>query len=100
MTARYPAILAIELSASIFCARDIRGMQSIARTVACLVVIFLSRDSFFAGQKKEMRVESTFILSISLSIGSRTFTIRSQFDQTSFASLAIFAPTSSYLAFA
>ena len=51
-TARYPAMLAIALSASIFWARVMRGTQSIAKTVAVRAVSLSSSSLFWAGQMK------------------------------------------------
>ena len=56
ITARYPAMLDIEDSASIFCAREMRGTASMASTVAPRAATCSSNARFCAGQKKLMRV--------------------------------------------
>ncbi len=47
-------MFAIELSASSFCARDMRGTQSIASTVALRALRRFIRSGFCAGQTKQI----------------------------------------------
>ena len=49
-------MLAIEESASIFCAREMRGTLSIARTVTFFAARLCSRSGFCAGQMKLTRI--------------------------------------------
>ena len=49
ITARYPAMFAIELSTSIDCAREIRGTASIASTVIGRAASASTRSGFSAG---------------------------------------------------
>jgi hypothetical protein len=59
-------------SASIFCAREMRGTMSIATTVAPRSAASFSIASFWAGQKKEISVCPLVRRATSDSSGSRT----------------------------
>ena len=56
MTALDPATLAIEDSASIFCALDIRGTESIDIILILSFLHKFNNSGFSAGVKKDMRV--------------------------------------------
>ena len=70
-------MFAIELSASIFCARLMRGTMSIAMAVAPLSLTLFSSSSFCAGQKNEISVWPSRSMSASASVGGRTLTTTS-----------------------
>jgi hypothetical protein len=71
-------MLAIEVSASIFWARDsCRGRESIASTVSFALAIARMSSGFCAGQTKLTSVLPGFISAISSGVGARTLKIRS-----------------------
>ena len=80
-TARYPAMFAVELSASIFWARVIRGIMSTASVVTPRPRSASRSSSFWAGKTKEIRVppsRSRWISSTpSPERGARTFSTTS-----------------------
>ena len=72
-TARYPAMLAVELKASIFWAREMRGTWSTPSVVTPRSARALTVSSFCAGKMKEMSVEPSARRSISAGTsGART----------------------------
>ena len=76
-------MLAIDESASSFCAREMRGTLSIARTVAFLCASACISSGFCAGQMKLTSVWPWRIAAISLWLGARTLNTMSALDQTS-----------------
>ncbi len=89
-------MFAIELSASIFWAREMRGMLSIASTVAPLSVQVFRSSGFCAGQKKLIRVCPDRRSSTSFSSGARTFMTMSALSQRSAAEETTSHPASRY----
>ncbi len=86
----------IEVSASIFCARDnSRGTASIANTVTFLAASAFISSGFCAGQMKSISVWPACIRATSASVGGFTLKTTSDEDHNSAAVLAIFAPTAS-----
>ena len=85
-------MLAMDDSASIFCARLMRGTMSMASTVMSLAFIFSSCSSLEAGQTKPIRILPSGAASISCAVGSRTLTITSAFFQSSAAEDTISTP--------
>ena len=64
---------AIEVSASIFCARDsCRGRQSMASTVAFFAASCCISSGFCAGQTKPISVPPSRISATSAALGGRT----------------------------
>ena len=93
ITARYPLTPAVEVSASIFWARDsVRGRQSMASTVAFLAASCCIRSGFWAGQMKSMRVVPSRIRATSSPLGGRTLKTMSDAAHSDAASLMISAP--------
>ncbi len=76
-------MFAIELSASIFCAREMRGTLSIAMTVAPVSVSVFKSSGFWPGHRKLINVWSERSLDASSSSGARTFNIRSDCSHSS-----------------
>ena len=70
-------MFAIELSASIFCAREMRGTMSMAMAVMPCSRAASSSSAFCAGQKWLMRVWPRRIWAISAISGGRTLTTTS-----------------------
>jgi hypothetical protein len=91
-------MLAIELSASIFCAREMRGMLSTASAVAPFCASCWRRPGFCAGQRKHTSVwpawssSTSFVPVAECTSGARTFRITSLDDQIDPASLTMVAP--------
>jgi len=84
---------AMEVSASIFCARDNkRGTASIASTVALRAASAFISSGFCAGQMKLISVAPSFSLATSSVDGARTLKTMSAVDHASSAE-TIFAPT-------
>ena len=73
-------MFAIELSASTFCAREMRGTLSIAMTVAPVAVSCSSSSGFCAGHRKLISVWSARSNEASSPSGALTFMIRSDLD--------------------
>lgn len=73
ITARYPAMLAMELSTSRDCAREMRGTASIARTVIGRAESASTRSGLKAGASRETRVSPSWVCSISAASGAFTF---------------------------
>ena len=88
-------MLAIELSASIFCAREIRGTISIAMTVAPLSAAISSPASLPPGLKKEISVLSGVSRFSSVSVGTRTLATISAAFHSCAAVLTISTPAAS-----
>jgi len=65
-------MLAIDDSASIFCARLIRGTQSIASTVTLRAASLSTSSAFSAGNKNEISVAPSRSCATSSSFGGRT----------------------------
>jgi hypothetical protein len=84
--------LAIEESASIFCARDMRGTLSIASTVAFFAARLFSSSGFCAGQMKDTSVCCSRMASTSSGPGARTLKTMSARDHTAAASGTTMAP--------
>ena len=93
--ARYPAIFAIELSASIFCALDILGILSTANAFTFLSANSLSSSGFCAGARNEMNICPSLRSLDSSSLGSLTLRIISAVSKISFLESEIFTPTDS-----
>ena len=90
------------LSASIFCARVMRGMASMASTVALRSARWDTSSLLWPGQMKEMRAPPSFMRSASClpsvrSMGARTLRIRSASAYRVAASGTTVAPTSAYV---
>ena len=77
MTARYPAMLAIELSTSSDCAREMRGTASMARTVIRLAASLATRSGSIAGLTRLARIAPSRRRAISSSDGALIFSTRS-----------------------
>ena len=77
MTARYPAMLAIELSTSSDCAREIRGTASMARTVIRRAASLATRSGSMAGLTRLARIAPSRRRAISSSDGALIFSTRS-----------------------
>ena len=91
--------MAIELNASIFCALDILGTQSIANTFTFSTAIFFNFDVCCAGPKNDTSVLEPTRAAVSSGMssdGAFIFRIMSADDQISFASSVIDAPDSIY----
>lgn len=94
-------MFAIEESASIFCARVMRGTWSIASTVSFFSAILARSGSFCAGQRKLTRVcpslvrSSSSLPSAGCAIGGRTLSTMSASFQIASAVSATDAPTPS-----
>ncbi len=88
-------MLAVEDSASIFWAREIRGTMSMATTLAPLSLQVSSISSFWAGQKKLIRVWPWRSRSDSSFCGSRTLTTTSACSNTASMLSTIVTPASS-----
>ena len=91
-------MFAIELSASIFCAREIRGTISMAITLAPLAAICAICSSFCAGKKNEISVLPSLNRFASVSFGGRTFAIVSAAFHKAAAVLTTVTPASLYKA--
>src|SRR4051812_16386005 len=89
-------MLAIDESASSFCAREMRGTLSIASTVTCLAASSCSSCGFCAGQMKLTRTWPARIDLTSSALGARTLKTMSAPDQTDGASGTTFAPAAAY----
>ena len=89
-------MLAIEERPSKTWARVIRGIWSIANETTPLVLSLSTRSLFWAGCKKETRVEPYLMRSTSSGVGCLTLSTTSA-PRASFLD-AIWAPTASYLA--
>jgi hypothetical protein len=87
--------LAIELSASIFCARLMRGTISIAMTVAPFLAAVSSPASLPPGLKNEIRVCPSRNRFSSVSVGTRTLATTSLAFHSAAAVLMISTPASS-----
>jgi len=85
-------MLAIDDSASSFCARDMRGTLSIARTVHFLEASCFNSSGFCAGQMKLTSVIPSRIRFTSSAVGARTLKTMSALDQRLAASGTIVAP--------
>ena len=86
-------MLAIEVSASIFWARDSwRGSESIASTVSLRSAIACMSSGFCAGQMKLTSVLPGFISAISSGVGARTLKMMSELPISSAALPAMRAP--------
>jgi hypothetical protein len=85
-------MLAIEESASSFCAREMRGTLSIASTVAFRAASSRSSSGFCAGQMKLTSVCPSRIACTSSRLGARTLKTMSAPDQTDAASATTVAP--------
>jgi hypothetical protein len=84
---------AIDVSASIFCARErSRGTASIASTVTLRAFKSSISCGFCAGQMKEISVWPAFISAASSALGARTLKTMSALDHRSAAVGAIVAP--------
>ncbi|MCG3201715.1 MAG: hypothetical protein NFCOHLIN_01585 [Gammaproteobacteria bacterium] len=94
MMARYPAILAIELSASSFWAREMRGTLSMASTVAFFAASLCISSGFCAGHMKLTTVAPSRIASISSAAGARTLKTMSEVDHSALASGTTSTPAS------
>ena len=90
--ARYPAMLAIELSASSDWAREIRGTESIAITLILRAASFSISCGFCAGQIKLISVVPGFSRAISSSFGA--LTLRMTSDCHTSSPVTISAPAS------
>jgi hypothetical protein len=88
-------MLAIEESASSFCAREMRGTLSIASTVTFLAASACRSSGFCAGQMKETRTWPSRIERTSSSVGARTLKMMSAPDQAEAASATMRAPAAS-----
>jgi hypothetical protein len=75
-------MLAIEDSASSFCAREMRGTLSIASTVACRAASACISCAFCAGQMKLTRVAPSRRRPSSSALGARTLKRISALAQT------------------
>lgn len=73
ITARYPAMFAIELSTSIDCAREIRGTASSDSAVTWRAVSAASRSGRWAGASRPTRVAPSPSRAISSVDGALTF---------------------------
>ena len=87
-------MLAMDDSASIFCARLMRGTMSIASTVIFLAFSAASISSFWAGQMNEIRVLPSGAAAISASDGARTLTMTSACSHRSAAVSTTVTPAS------
>ena len=85
-------MLAIEESASSFCAREMRGTLSIASTVAFLAASCCRRSGFCAGQMKLTSVPPSRSSPTSSLPGPRTLKTMSAFAQRRARSVTISAP--------
>ena len=85
-------MLAIEESASSFCAREMRGTLSIASTVAFLAASASINCGFCAGQMKLTRIVPARISSTSAMLGARTLKMMSALAHRRPASPTISAP--------
>ncbi len=77
ITARYPAMFAIELRTSIDCAREIRGTASRASTVTPRAASCSSRSGRWAGEIRATSVAPLRSLAISSVDGALTFSTTS-----------------------
>lgn len=77
ITARYPAMLAIELSTSIDCAREIRGTASSASAVTGRADSVSSRSGRCAGASRPIRVAPSRSRATSAVDGALTFSTTS-----------------------
>ncbi len=73
MTARYPAMFAMELSTSIDCAREIRGTASSASAVTARAASASSTSGRCAGERRATRVVPARSPAISSAVGALTF---------------------------
>src|SRR5689334_23974289 len=89
-------MLAIDESASSFCAREMRGTLSIASTVAFLAASACMRSGFCAGQMKLTSVCPSRISVTSSGLGARTLNTISAVRQIVPRSGAISAPAARY----
>lgn len=85
-------MLAIEVKASIFCARDMRGTLSMASTVILRAASARMSSGFCAGQMKLMRVVPGFMRLTSSRLGARTLNSMSHDCHSSAAFAAMRAP--------
>ena len=85
-------MLAIEESASSFCAREMRGTLSIASTVAFFAASCFSSSGFCAGQMKLTSVPPSRIRPTSSALGPRTLKTMSDAAHSSAAVSTISAP--------
>ena len=90
-------MFAIDDSASIFCARLIRGIISIATTVVPFSAASFILASSATGLKKEISVWSDRIIAISAVLGTRTLATTSAVSQSSAAVSITSTPASTYL---
>jgi hypothetical protein len=84
-------------SASMRCARVVRGTPSIASTVAFFACSFSRSSRFCDGQMKEISAAPSFMRAISSKSGARTFKITSA-SRHSVAASTMRAPASMYAA--
>ncbi len=93
MTARYPDTPAVEVSASIFCARlSVRGRQSMASTVAFFSASWAISSGCCAGQTKPTSRVPGRISATSAALGGRTLKTMSDAAQSAAASGSTSAP--------
>ena len=85
-------MLAIDDSASSFCAREMRGTLSIASTVAFRAASCCSRSGFCAGQMKLTSVPPSRSRPTSSRLGARTLKTMSDVAQSLARSSTISAP--------
>ena len=88
-------MFAIEESASIFCARLMRGIISIAMTVAPASAAAFILSSSATGEKNEISVLPLPSFFISASDGARTFAMTSAFFQSVAAVFTTSTPAAS-----
>ncbi len=86
-------MLAMEVSASIFCARESwRGSESMASTVRFRLASVCMSSGFCAGQTKLISVVPGFIAATSSGVGGRTLKTMSEPAYSSAVVAAICAP--------
>ncbi len=85
-------MLAMEESASSFCAREMRGTLSIASTVAFFAASCCMSSGFCAGQIKETSAPPSRIRPTSAALGPRTLKTISEAAHSFAASETISAP--------
>ncbi len=85
-------MLAIDESASSFCAREMRGTLSIASTVAFLAASCCSSSGFCAGQMKLTSVPPSRSSATSSAVGPRTLNTMSDIAHNPAPSATISAP--------